>query len=141
MKGLHIIADFYDCPKSDYLNRAEQLRSLCLDACERVGLSVLGSHFYQFDSLVEGHAGGALGGGGATGAVVLAESHVAIHTWPERAGATLDIYVCNMSSDNSDKAEALYAVLKGALQPGEVVMQRLWRGKALEVVCNERVSN
>jgi S-adenosylmethionine decarboxylase len=123
VKGLHIIADFYDCPKSDWLSSASRLRTLCVGACERAGLSVLGEHFYQFNSLAPGHAGG------ATGAVVLAESHVAVHTWPERAGVTLDIYVCNMSTDNGAKAEALYAELTAALQPGEVVMQRIRRGR------------
>jgi spermidine synthase len=33
--------------------------------------------------------------------VLLAESHLALHTWPERAGVTLDVYVCNFSTDNS----------------------------------------
>jgi S-adenosylmethionine decarboxylase len=135
MKGLHIIADFYDCPKSQSLSDAAQLRALCLGACERAGLSVLGSHFYQFDSLAPGQVSG------ATGAVVLAESHVAIHTWPERAGATLDIYVCNMSADNSGKAEALYAALKDALRPGDVAVQRVWRGKEWEAVCDERATS
>ena len=72
--------------------------------------------------------------GGATGAVVLAESHLAIHTWPERAEATLDIYVCNVTADNSRKAERLYAELLAALKPGDVLMQRVLRGKDLPIV-------
>jgi len=34
--------------------------------------------------------------GGVTGVVLLAESHVAVHTWPERGAVTLDVYVCNL---------------------------------------------
>jgi S-adenosylmethionine decarboxylase proenzyme len=135
MKGLHIIADFYHCPKSDWLESAPDLRTLCVDACKRVGLTVLGEHFYQFDSFDQVQAGG------ATGAVVLAESHLAIHTWPERAGATLDIYVCNMSADNSEKAEALYVALTGILKPGDVIMQRIWRGNDLPATNRPRVVN
>src|SRR4029079_658746 len=98
VKGLHINADLYNCPKGELLTSSEKLRSLCVNACREVGLTVLGEHFYQFD--------GAKGtqDGGATGAVVLAESHLAVHTWPERAGATLDVYVCNFTSDNTHKA-------------------------------------
>ena len=127
MQGLHIIADLYNCPKGDYLISAAQLRALCVNACETAGLSVLGEHFYQFNSFDQIQAGG------ATGAVVLAESHLAIHTWPERDGATLDIYVCNVTNDNSPRAENLYASLIAALKPADVLVKRVWRGKELPI--------
>ena len=127
MQGLHIIADLYNCPGSEYLTSADALRRLCVKACETAGLSVLGEHFYQFDSFDQIQAGG------ATGAVVLAESHLAIHTWPERDGATLDIYVCNVTGDNSPRADNLYASLLAALQPADVMVKRVWRGKDLPV--------
>ena len=127
MQGLHIIADLYNCPGSEYLTSADALRRLCVKACETAGLSVLGEHFYQFDSFDQIQAGG------ATGAVVLAESHLAIHTWPERDGATLDIYVCNVTGDNSPRAENLYASLLAAFQPADVLVKRVWRGKDLPV--------
>ena len=127
MQGLHIIADLYNCPKGNYLVSAEALRQLCVQACQTAGLSILGQHFYQFDSFDQVQAGG------ATGAVVLAESHLAIHTWPERDGATLDIYVCNVSGDNSPRAEELYASLIAALKPADVLVKRIWRGKELPI--------
>ena len=127
MQGLHILADLYNCPKADYLTSAAMLRELCMKACETAGLSVLGEHFYQFNSFDQIQAGG------ATGAVVLAESHLAIHTWPERDGATLDIYVCNVSADNSPRAENLYASLIAALKPADVLVKRVWRGKELPI--------
>ena len=127
MQGLHIIADLYNCPSGDYLISAAALRELCINACEAAGLSVLGEHFYQFDGFDKIQAGG------ATGAVVLAESHLAIHTWPERNGATLDVYVCNVTVDNSTRAEHLYAALVAALQPADVLMKRVWRGKDLPI--------
>jgi S-adenosylmethionine decarboxylase proenzyme len=125
VKGLHIIADLYHCQQGELLNSSDQLRKLCVTACKDVGLTVLGDHFYQFD--------GAHGtqDGGATGAVVLAESHLAVHTWPERAGATLDVYVCNFTADNTRKAEALYATLVKALKPGDVMVERVMRGRDL----------
>ena len=128
MKGLHIIADLYNCPDSELLTSAALLGKRCVRACKTAGLTILGEHFYQFMSFDK------LQAGGATGAVVLAESHLAIHTWPERAGATLDIYVCNITADNSRKAEHLYAELLAALQPGDVLMERVLRGKDLPAV-------
>ena len=127
MKGLHIIADLYGCRNRDMLASSAMLRESCVAACKDVGLTVLGDHFYQFEGLDGAQAGG------ATGAVVFAESHLAIHTWPERDGATLDVYVCNVTCDNSDKAEKLYETLIAALQPGDVLMERVWRGKDLPV--------
>jgi S-adenosylmethionine decarboxylase proenzyme len=133
MKGLHIIADLYNCQKGDYLVSSGKLRELCVNACREVGLTVLGDHFYQFD--------GADGtqDGGTTGAVVLAESHLAIHTWPERDGATLDVYVCNYTADNTGKAEEVYAKLMAALKPGDVMVERLQRGRDLPT--KKRVAN
>jgi S-adenosylmethionine decarboxylase proenzyme len=127
VKGLHIIADLYNCPKGGYLTSAPLLRELCVNACQAVGLTVLGEHFYQFDPAA------GMQDGGSTGAVVLAESHLAIHTWPERDGATLDVYVCNYTADNGDKAEALYKMLLEALRPGDVMVERIWRGRDLPV--------
>lgn len=125
MKGLHIIADLYGCRNREMLASSAMLRESCVAACKDVGLTVLGDHFYQFEGLDATQAGG------ATGAVVFAESHLAIHTWPERDGATLDVYVCNVTSDNSAKAERLYETLIEALQPGDVMMERVWRGRDL----------
>lgn len=125
MKGLHIIADLYNCQKGEYLLSSGNLRELCVNACTDAGLTVLGDHFYQFD----GADGTQLGG--STGAVVLAESHLAIHTWPERDGATLDVYVCNYTCDNTGKAEAVYKTLIKALKPADVLVERIQRGRDL----------
>ena len=53
-----------------------------------------------------------------TGTVVLAESHFALHTWPEIRGVTLDVYVCNFSADNSALAHGLFAETIAAFTPG-----------------------
>jgi len=66
--------------------------------------------------------------GGITGAVLLAESHLALHTWPERSGVTLDVYVCNFTDDNSGKAEQLFGALMMAFRPKSQVVNRINRG-------------
>src|SRR5258708_12733948 len=75
---------------------------------EAVGLTTVGVSFHQFE------------GCGFTGCVVLAESHLAIHTWPERQGLTLDVYVCNYSADNSAKARTLLGLLIDYFPPPEI---------------------
>ena len=63
-----------------------------------------------------------------TGTVLLAESHLALHTWPESASVTLDVYVCNFSGDNSDRARTLLARLIAAYAPAQQQCQELRRG-------------
>ena len=133
VKGLHIIADLYNCQKGDLLVSSGKLRELCVNACTDAGLTILGDHFYQFE-------GDGVQDGGSTGAVVLAESHLAIHTWPERNGATLDVYVCNFTADNTEKAESVYETLIRALKPGDVMAERVMRGRDLPVKRPKRVA-
>jgi S-adenosylmethionine/arginine decarboxylase-like enzyme len=65
-----------------------------------------------------------------TGVVLLAESHLAVHTWPERGGVTLDVYVCNLGRDNSAHAEALLEALLARFAPTRVERHALQRGTA-----------
>ncbi|MFZ2854919.1 MAG: adenosylmethionine decarboxylase [Rhodocyclaceae bacterium] len=121
MHGLHLIAELYECRCAPrLLNDAGVLRALCLDVCSTPGLSAVGQLFHQFGSA------GQLAG--ATGAVVLAESHLAVHTWPELGAVTLDLYVCNFSQDNSAAARAACERLIAAFSPQRLVRQELLRG-------------
>jgi spermidine synthase/S-adenosylmethionine decarboxylase len=111
MNGLHLIADLHDCRCAPaLLLDAPGLESYCVDACQRHGLIVVGRLFHAFRDATNQPAG-------VTGTVVLAESHLAIHTWPEVAGVTLDVYVCNFSGDNSSKAKALFNEVIGRFAP------------------------
>ena len=51
--------------------------------------------------------------------MLLAESHVAIHTWPEVSFVTVDVYVCNFLAGNTQKALKLYAKLKAHFRPAQ----------------------
>jgi S-adenosylmethionine/arginine decarboxylase-like enzyme len=83
-------------------------------------LTPVGLVFHQFGSALEP--------AGATGAVMLAESHLAVHTWPETKAVTLDLYVCNFSQDNSSAARNACQRLIGAFAPARVVRRELERG-------------
>ncbi len=122
MQGLHLTADLYQCQCSRaLLTEANAIAELCRRHTLDVGLTLVDEKWFTFPE----HAGQP---GGVTGMLLLAESHLAVHTWPERAGVTLDVYVCNFHCDNSDKAERLTQALVAAFAPGEAHCNRLLRG-------------
>ncbi len=123
MNGLHLIADIYRCrPTGELLTRRDALEALCVRECRNAGLTPLGAYFYQFENEAGDPAG-------VTGTVVLAESHLAIHTWPETGDVTLDVYVCNFSRDNSDRARHVFQCVIDALAPEESVRHEVIRGR------------
>jgi len=79
--GLHILADLYGV-EADKIDRVEDIRELLEGAVKFANLTKISSHYYQFQP----H--------GATGVILLAESHISIHTWPEHGLATVDVYTC-----------------------------------------------
>ena len=116
--GLHLIGDLYGCLcDSRLMLDAPYLEAFCKDRVEAAGLTSVGSLFHSFGE-----------GGGVTGVVVLAESHLAIHTWPEAGYVTLDVYVCNYSANNRPKAEQLFAELQTAFAPAQPHLHRVERG-------------
>ena len=60
--------------------------------------------------------------------MLLAESHLAIHTWPEAGFVTVDVYVCNYTTDNTAKAERVFKALERALKPRHKRFQAIHRG-------------
>jgi spermidine synthase len=86
------------------------------------GLTAVHDLFYQFEPAENEDAGG------VTGTVLLAESHLAIHTWPELSAVTLDVYVCNFSTDNRSKAQQLLEGVISLFQPASALRQQIKRG-------------
>lgn len=122
MQGLHLTADLYDCRGADGLmTDAAVLAELCRRHTIGVGLTLVDEKWHTFPPY-EGQPGG------VTGMLLLAESHLAVHTWPERRAVTLDVYVCNFTTDNSAKAEALLREIVAAFEPQRSEIHRLQRG-------------
>ncbi len=122
MNGLHLLADLHGCAASRVaLDDAAALRALCLGAVADAGLRPVGDLFHPFI----GEDGQPQG---VTGVVLLVESHLAVHTWPELAGVTADVYVCNLGSDNSARAERVIALLVDAFAPASPRIERVRRG-------------
>lgn len=124
MQGLHLTGDLSDCQCAPQrLTDPALLQTLCLEAIAAAGLTRVNHLFHQFAP-----------GSGITGVVLLAESHIALHTWPEMGGVTLDVYVCNYGQDNSAKAQGLFEAILQCFLPRSVVRGSLSRGAVAERV-------
>jgi S-adenosylmethionine decarboxylase len=110
--GSHILADFYGI-SVQLLRNGPALEALLRRAAELAGARVVGSHFHSFGSAE-----------GVTGVVLLAESHISIHTWPESAFAAVDIFMCG----SANPQRALEAVIE-ALAPTRQQVEVAARGR------------
>ena len=120
MNGLHLIGDLTGCRcDPQLLLDGERFREKCVELVNDCGLTIMGVSFHQFE------------GSGYTGTLVLAESHLAIHTWPETSGLTLDVYVCNYSGDNSAKARKVFDAIIEHFQPTDAARHEIERGEHL----------
>ncbi len=77
--GVHLLIDVRDAENLDNIQAIEEMLKLC---ASDAGANVLNSYMHQF----EPH--------GVSGVVVLSESHISIHTWPERHYAAIDVFMC-----------------------------------------------
>ena len=122
MQGLHLTADLYRCRcAGEWLTDAAKLGDWCTQAVQAVGLQPVNQLFHTFPPT-------AAGPGGVTATVLLAESHVCLHTWPEQKAVTVDVYVCNFGGDHSAKARGLMFALVNRFQPEWTEQRSLDRG-------------
>ncbi|OGN88964.1 MAG: S-adenosylmethionine decarboxylase proenzyme [Chloroflexi bacterium RBG_13_46_14] len=82
--GKHYLLELKDCNR-ETLNDLELLKKMLNTAAKAAGATVLGDSFHQFEPQ------------GVSGVVVIAESHLFIHTWPECGYAAVDIFTCGES--------------------------------------------
>lgn len=125
MQGLHLTADLSRCHcDTVWLTDAAHLLAWCVQAVQAAQLQAVNQLAHTFPA-------GAHGPGGVTATVLLAESHLCVHTWPEQAAVTVDVYVCNFGADHSRKARQLMDALVALFAPEQAHRQALQRGQAL----------
>jgi len=108
--GRHLILDFWGCD-AGALNDATALEAALVRAAEAADGHILRRVVHAFAPQ------------GVTGLLLLAESHLSIHTWPERGYAAIDFYTCGAADPS--RAEAPLAEV---LRPAHVTRQLLVRG-------------
>lgn len=82
--GRHVLAEFYGCPE-DILCNMEQIKHHMVEAALEAGAEVRETVFHEFSPQ------------GVSGVVVISESHLAIHTWPEYGYAAVDVFTCGQT--------------------------------------------
>ncbi|MFD1957647.1 adenosylmethionine decarboxylase [Paenibacillus thailandensis] len=109
--GRHVAVDTWGVD-FDLLNNAEFLQAQMVEAAENCGATVLSVQSKQFEPQ------------GATVLVLLSESHLSIHTYPERGFAALDCYTCGETVDPQLAIDYMLSVLK----PEKAYAKKLVRG-------------
>ena len=107
--GIHLIIDLWEAENLDNLQLME---AALRKAVEVSGATLLHIHLHHFTP-----------SGGISGVAVLAESHISVHTWPERGFAAFDIFMCG-----DTEPEQAIPVLKSAFNPGKLKVTEQLRG-------------
>ncbi len=112
--GFQILADLYGID-SEIISRADSIYPIIEEAVKAGNLTKISSDYYQFQPK------------GASGVVLLAESHLSFHTWPEHGLVTLDIYTCG----DPQGAETALDYILDNLKPDTIDCKRLRRGTSI----------
>jgi len=109
--GRHIIAEYTECNRTK-LNNAKFLEQCMLEAVRKSGATVVETVFHRYAPQ------------GVSGVVVIAESHLSIHTWPEYGYAAVDFFTCGQTVDPMKAHE----VLRESLESSGGSVKELARG-------------
>ena len=110
--GQHVLVELYGC-NSELLDNVSSIEQIMCDAAERSKATIINVSFHHFSPY------------GVSGVVVIQESHLAIHTWPEYGYAAIDVFTCGNTVD----PWVAYAYLKEALQAESGSTMELKRGQ------------
>jgi S-adenosylmethionine decarboxylase len=110
--GIHLLADLGGVAPA-LLVDAGAIDALLRQAALGAGAQILHSHFHSFGP-----------GQGITGVLLLAESHISIHTWPEHGFAAADIFMCGAA-----QPQRALAIIEAALQPATRSVRTVARGQ------------
>lgn len=99
--GRHVLLELCDCPRT-ILDSPDRLESILRDCAARGGATIISSSFHHFSPQ------------GVSGVVIIAESHVTVHTWPEHGYAAVDVFTCG----HSVIADRIAALVVEAMQAG-----------------------
>ena len=108
--GRHLLLELFDCDP-DAINNLESVKGVLIEAAKRAQATIVDVVFHEFNPF------------GISGVVVIAESHLSIHTWPEYRYAAVDIFSCGDVLQPEVAASYLVEQL-GAERASVVEMQR-----------------
>ncbi|TFG58311.1 MAG: adenosylmethionine decarboxylase [Spirochaetales bacterium] len=97
--GVHVLGNLYGCP-NELLEKVDVVRSILWRATIEARFTAVGESFHQFEPA------------GVTGVILLSESHMSIHTWPEKNFAAVDIFTCGEEGNAEEGFDLLCSFLK-----------------------------
>lgn len=112
--GHHWLMEFYGCA-SHALEAISMVENHMLEAAKAMQCKIVDSHFHQFNPV------------GVSGVIIIQESHLTIHTWPELGYAAVDLFTCGVKL----VPENGMAILKKGFEAQRVELQYIARGRAL----------
>jgi S-adenosylmethionine decarboxylase proenzyme len=92
--GIHLLVEMIEC-NQDKINNILHIKDSLLMAAEVAGATIINSFFHEFSP------------NGISGVVILAESHISIHSWPEEKYAAVDVFMCGSRVDPWKASEYL----------------------------------
>ncbi|OFZ28710.1 MAG: spermidine synthase [Bdellovibrionales bacterium RIFCSPHIGHO2_01_FULL_40_29] len=125
--GRHILVEFMNC-KADVLNDVAAIENAMVEAAQIAGATVINSTFHHFSPY------------GVSGVVVIQESHLAIHTWPEYRYAAVDLFTCGDSVDpwvSFEHLKKAFEASYSALEMNRGSTHVIKKGDALKVKPND----
>lgn len=98
ISGLHVVGRLQTRAQDVGEQAMKNFEVFASECIRRHSLQELGAYYHSFGE-----------DGGFTGVICLAESHVAVHTWPESNYITLDVFLCNFSQNNEETCRSLFS--------------------------------
>lgn len=119
--GKHLLAEFIGC-KACVLDSPSEIQKLMEQAALAAKATIVQSVFHHFSPI------------GVSGVVVISESHLAIHTWPEYGYAAVDVFTCGDSVDPQDALD----YLADAFNVEKIIVKDVIRGDLKDILSNNR---
>ena len=109
--GRHLVSDMWNCKKLS--DNVEPLEKIMLNACHVANATILGVSSHKFEPQ------------GVTVMVLLAESHISLHSWPEYDYVAIDVFTCGQNMN----PQAAIDYLEERLKPSKIETRKIIRGK------------
>ncbi len=110
-KGMHIIMELYGCP-AELIAEVKPVKKIFDFIIDHAGINRISEAYHQFEPY------------GVTGIILLAESHISVHTWPEAGYVAMDVYTCG----SEEKALKAARIATKLFRAKKVLRKEISRG-------------
>ncbi len=124
--GTHLLIELFECDAS-ILDSIESIEIILNEAALAAKATPVGSSFHRFQP------------NGTSGIILLAESHISIHSWPEDGYAAVDFFTCGGCDPHAGIPVLIEAFKAGSTEILEVERGQLGQSKSITVLSHDRV--